>query len=268
MKTCIKYWGGKQQLVSRLLKLIPKHFAYCEPFFGGGALFFAKPPSKNEIINDINDNMVNFYRILKRSTTFEQLAEEIDLTLYSEWQYKQARELWKLGMDRDKVLRAWAVFVLSHQSFSGNLGSSWAHSSGKNQADYFQRVKKNFDHRYVRRLEHVQIFCRDALNVIENMDSPDTFFFLDPPYVDTSLGHYDGYTMENYIALLECLRSVQGKFLLTTFPTAVLEQYSEENSWKTIKNEMHLSASVTAGKKKTEVFTMNYAMDNEQLGLF
>lgn len=264
MKTCIKYWGGKQQLVPKLLPLIPHHFTYCEPFFGGGALFFAKPPSKNEVINDINDNMVNFYRVLKRANTFEQLADEIDLTLYSEWQYKQAKELWKAGMAKDKILRAWAVFVLSHQSFSGNLGSSWAHSSSKNQADYFQRVKQNFDERYVRRLEHVQIFCRDALNVIDNMDDKDTFFFLDPPYIDTNLGHYDGYSKDDYVALLERLSGIKGRFLLTTFPTDVLAQYSAENGWKTVKNVMHLSASVKAGKMKTEVFTMNYACAEQQ----
>lgn len=65
-KTCIKYWGGKQQLVPKLLELIPQHYTYCEPFFGGGALFFAKNLSQNEVINDLNDNMINFYRILKR----------------------------------------------------------------------------------------------------------------------------------------------------------------------------------------------------------
>lgn len=212
--------------------------------------------------------MVNFYRVLKRAKTFEQLADEIDLTLYSEWQYKQAKELWKVGMDKDKVLRAWAVFVLSHQSFSGNLGSSWAHSSTKNQADYFQRVKQNFDERYVRRLEHVQIFCRDALNVVENMDDPDTFFFLDPPYIDTNLGHYDGYTKDDYVALLERLSSLKGRFLLTTFPTDVLAQYSADNGWITVNNVMHLSASVKAGKTKTEVFTMNYSLEHEQTRLF
>ena len=59
-QTCVKYWGGKQQLVPRLLRLIPEHQTYCEPFFGGGALFFAKPLSRVEIINDLNDNMINF----------------------------------------------------------------------------------------------------------------------------------------------------------------------------------------------------------------
>lgn len=67
MKTPIKYWGGKQQLAERIIALIPKHNCYTEAFFGGGAVFFRKGVSKVEIINDLNDNMVNFYKAIKRS---------------------------------------------------------------------------------------------------------------------------------------------------------------------------------------------------------
>lgn len=83
MKTPITYWGGKQQLSETILRLIPTHKQYNEPFFGGGAIFFAKEPSECEFINDINCEMVNFYRTLKRD--FEQLKIEIDCTLHSEF---------------------------------------------------------------------------------------------------------------------------------------------------------------------------------------
>jgi len=265
MKTCIKYWGGKQQLVPKLLTLIPNHIVYNEPFFGGGALFFAKPASKVEAINDINDNMVNFYRQVKRD--FPKLLEEIEVTLFSEWQHKHAKELWSNGEDKDLIERAWAVFVLSHQSFSGMLGESWAFSRTRNQADYFHRVKQNFDVQYTRRLEHTQIFCRDAINVIQNMDSPDTFHFVDPPYINTDCAHYEGYTLQDFKNLLNTLSNVQGKFLLTTFPTEILAEHTDCNNWHTIKHEMHKSAG-GEGATKTEVFTMNYEQENKQLNLF
>lgn len=188
MKTCLKYWGGKQQLAARIISLLPHHTCYVEPFFGGGAVFFEKPKAAVEIINDINDNVVNFYRVIKRQ--FDELRGEVDATLYSESQWRQAKELWNSGMDKDKVLRAWAVFVLSHQSFSGSLGSSWAFSDARNLAAHFRNVRDYFDRRYVQRLDGVQIFCRDALSVIRNVDAPHTFFFVDPPYVGTAMGHY------------------------------------------------------------------------------
>lgn len=219
MKTCIKYWGGKQQLSQKIIDLIPNHNCYCEPFFGGGAIFFSKPPSKVEIINDLNDNMVNFYKVVKRD--FDKLKDEVDVTLYSEHQYGQAKKIWNEG--GDTIVRAWSVFALSHQSFSGQLGGSWAYSDTNNQASRFNNVKKNFDYRYVRRLENTQIFCRDALNVIENTDSADTFFFVDPPYYNSDCAHYDGYTLSDFENLLKVLSNVEGKFLLTTYPSEILK---------------------------------------------
>jgi len=62
MKTPITYYGGKQTLLKYLLPLIPQHKLYCEPFFGGGAVFFAKPKSDVEVINDINGEVINFLK--------------------------------------------------------------------------------------------------------------------------------------------------------------------------------------------------------------
>ncbi len=266
MKTCLKYWGGKQQLANRIIALFPQHTCYAEPFFGGGAVFFEKPRSRVEIINDVNDNIVNFYRVVKRQ--FEQLKMEIDVTLYSESQWRQARELWETGADKEKVLRAWAVFVLSHQSFSGSLGCSWAFTDTRNLATHFRNVKDYFDVRYVRRLDGVQVFCRDALSVIANVDSPQTFFFLDPPYFNADMGHYSGYTEEQFSKLLEVLSGIEGKFLLTTYPSEVLTEYTERSSWHTISHVMPRSAGNVAGVLKTEVFTLNYPPPVEQGNLF
>lgn len=150
MKTPIKYWGGKQQLADRIISLMPPHSCYTKVFFGGGAVFFQKPISTVEIINDISDNMVNFYKTIK--CEFEALHNEVDTTLYSEYQYREAKAIWDAGMGKSE-LRAWAVFVLSHQSFSGNLGQGWAHSDTKNLAKKFDKEKKMFDERYVKRLD-------------------------------------------------------------------------------------------------------------------
>lgn len=266
MKTCLKYWGGKQQLANRIIALFPQHTCYVEPFFGGGAVFFEKTKAPVEIINDVNDNIVNFYRVIKRQ--FEQLKEEIDSTLYSESQWRQAKELWRSGMDKDKVLRAWAVFVLSHQSFSGALTNSWSFSDTTNHAIRFKNVKDYFDQKYVQRLDGVQVFCRDAHSVIANVDEPHTFFFLDPPYFNADMGPYGGYTEEQFRQLLELLSQAKGKFLLTTYPSDALAEYTQRCGWRTINNVMHLSAGNIAGVKKNEVFTLNYAPPVEQGSLF
>jgi DNA adenine methylase len=255
MKTPVKYRGGKQQLAPKIIPLIPPHECYVEPFFGGGAIFFAKETAKIEVINDIQDNMVNFYKTVKRN--FKALQNEIDTTLYSEWQYKEARELWKNPQDKDRILRAWSVFFLSHQCFSGQLGGSWAFSDTGNLARQWDNMKQMFDERYLKRLENTQIFCRDALNVMKNCNSDDTFFFIDPPYFNADMGHCGGYRESDFLALLELLPKLKGKWLLTTCPGDLLAEHTAKNGWFTINNEMHLSASNRVGKTKVEVFTMN-----------
>ena len=65
VKTPVTYYGGKQKMLGYILPIIPTHILYCEPFFGGGAVFFGKPPSNVEVINDFNTEVVNFYECLK-----------------------------------------------------------------------------------------------------------------------------------------------------------------------------------------------------------
>ncbi|MDR2149904.1 MAG: DNA adenine methylase [Spirochaetaceae bacterium] len=88
MKTPITYYGGKQMLAKIILGLIPPHRVYCEPFLGGGAIFFSKQPSKVEIINDTNGELINFYKVCK--TDFHALRKEIAVSLHSRKQHHQA----------------------------------------------------------------------------------------------------------------------------------------------------------------------------------
>jgi DNA adenine methylase len=92
MKTPLSYYGGKQRLARRILGLIPEHQIYCEPFLGGGAIFFAKPPSKVEVINDTNGELINFYEVLQRD--FSALEKEVVISLHSRKQHRQAEVIY------------------------------------------------------------------------------------------------------------------------------------------------------------------------------
>ncbi|MDT8337183.1 MAG: DNA adenine methylase [Candidatus Izemoplasmatales bacterium] len=81
IKTPITYYGGKQSMIKDILPLIPKHKLYVEPFFGGGAVFWAKEKSNTEVINDVNMNIVNFYEVLKHS--YFELRKKIEATPHS-----------------------------------------------------------------------------------------------------------------------------------------------------------------------------------------
>lgn len=154
-------YGGKQKMLRYILPIIPEHKVYTEAFLGGGAVFWAKQPAKVEFVNDTNGEVINFYRMLK--LRYPELKKEIDATLHSEGQQKEARQIYFHPEGHGEVKRAWAVYILSHQSFYSILGSTWKCSKSRSSASQFQARKEAFADVYQHRLEHTSIFCRDAL---------------------------------------------------------------------------------------------------------
>lgn len=78
-------------------------------------------------------------------------------------------------------------------------------------------------------MKNTTIFCRDAIRVIEAVDCEDVLHYCDPPYFNSDCGHYSGYSEEDFIALLDCLSAVKGKFVLSSYPSEVLTwNYKEE----------------------------------------
>ena len=92
MKAQITYYGGKKRMLKIILPMIPEHDIYVEPFFGGGAVFWAKEPANVEFVNDKNGEVANFYRVLQND--FDALKKQIDSTLHSEFMHKEARSIY------------------------------------------------------------------------------------------------------------------------------------------------------------------------------
>lgn len=262
-KTPITYYGGKLNLISELLPLIPKHRIYTEAFFGGGALFFAKPPTEAEIINDTNNMVVNFYEVVK--TNFTELKTKIEATLFSRATYSVAHAIYKMPHLFDKIQQAWAFYVGTNMGFSCQIGS-WGYDKYSKRVKAFQNRKLSFDESIFKRLENAQIENNDACKVIASRDTEDAFHYVDPPYINSNQGHYGGYTESDYINLLKTLAKVKGNFLLSSYPSDILELYTKEFGWHTKTFDKPLSArKAVAGKsrlRKTEVLTANYSLSD------
>jgi len=103
MKTPITYYGGKQKLASLIIGMIPEHKVYCEPFFGGGAVFFAKMPSFLECINDINEVLMTFYKVCMCEESFLKLQQLVVTTLHSESEWKRAKRIYAHPEGNDDI---------------------------------------------------------------------------------------------------------------------------------------------------------------------
>lgn len=220
MRPVISYYGGKQRQAANIVPLIPKHTVYVEPFCGGAAIFFAKPwpdvgnsNHYREYLNDKDERLINFYRVLQTPEKREALIERLSLTLYSEAEYQKAKDL----ESGDDIQRAWAYYLNIQQSFANKLNGGWGRGVyGDNlQATWAKKVARLPE--YLERMASVGVTCDDALTIIQQLDSPQTFFYCDPPYPNTDQGHYDGYTVKDFQALVEVLNQCQGSFLLSNY---------------------------------------------------
>jgi DNA adenine methylase len=258
MRTPLSYYGGKQMLASTILGLIPEHRIYCEPFIGGAAVFFAKESSKVEVINDCNGEIVNFYEVIKRD--FPALQKEIEISLHSRLQHRQARVINENPEMFDRVKRAWAVWMLANGSYGCALDGGFGFDRTGGGSKKLDNKRAGFTVDYAIRLQRTQIECCDALRIIKSRDAPDAFFYCDPPYVGADQGHYDGYTQDDFDNLLKLLESIEGKFLLSSFRNSALTDVAKRNGWHSVALKM--ACSMTHGyktkRKKVEVLTANY----------
>ncbi len=255
MKTPITYYGGKQTLLKYLLPLIPSHKLYCEPFFGGGAVFFAKPKSDVEVINDINGEVINFFKVIK--TKFPELQKEIQSTLHSRELYKRAMEIYNNPTRYSDVKRAWALWTATNQGFAGMIGS-WGFGKDDSKEASLAVKRETFTKRYEERLTRVQVENNNAIKVISRCDDKETFIYADPPYINSDQGHYKGYSEDDYRELLNALAKVKAKFLLSSYPSKILQSYIKKYKWRVQKVTKSVAVTKHTDKVKTEMIVMNY----------
>ncbi len=265
MRTPITYYGGKQQLADIIIGMMPSHKIYCEPYFGGGAVFFAKGKSYLEVINDIDDRIITFYDVCQDEEKFLKLQQKFQNTLDSEHEFMRADKIWRHPENGySDIETAWAVWYQCNMGYGGSPLGGWKWdngTSGSHGGIVMDNYRNQFNYKVHERLKHVQISCRDALKVIAQRDSEDTFFFLDPPYPGCEQKHYSGFTFDDFQQLLDLLCTVKGKFILCSFTSPMLDDYIHRQGWHLLEKDMPLRVAnrVTGGvKRKKEQLIWNY----------
>ncbi|MCG8310742.1 MAG: DNA adenine methylase [Cytophagales bacterium] len=243
-------------MCKHILPLIPNHELYCEPFFGGGAVFFAKPISRIEIINDTNGEAINFYQVLKNN--FKGLNRLVQQTLHSRKLYLDALVMYRHPHLFTKTKRAWAFWILTNQGFATKIGTWGYDKSSGSVENKVMNAKKRFTTDYTDRLEKVQIECRDAIEVIKSRDREGAFFYLDPPYFNSNCGHYEGYKEADFKRLLDTLTTVKGLFMLSSYPSDLLTEYVNDYGWKQRNFTKSIGVTKYTSKRKIEMISSNY----------
>lgn len=194
MKTPYAYYGGKARMAELLVDLMPPHRTYIEPFFGSGAVFFAKPKANHEIVNDADRNIITFLRVLRDRR--EELEMACALTPHARDEFRAA----DLTVELDDLERARRTWVRLNQSFgktlSARTGWSWTTARNTSIPATVARRLGRFE-AVVERLMGVTIENKPAAELLANLNTgPEAVWYLDPPYLHSTRVQGDGYAHE------------------------------------------------------------------------
>jgi DNA adenine methylase len=248
--------GSKRQLRDHIITKIPEHVCYAEVFTGAGWVYLGKEPSEVEVINDVNGDLINLYRVIK--TNPQELFEAVWYMLPSRESYLQSRDALKKIADKNSVSdieRAALFYFHIKNAFGAKFGSGFAFSKARPPRaiigyDLLVNLRDRLARTYIENLSFERL--------IKHYDSPDTFFYLDPPYVKESgyVCYQFEFTLEEHAILAKILHGLKGKFPLSYGDTKWIRQ-----AYQGFKIERTPSVTYSLSgkpKSKTELLISNY----------
>lgn len=277
----LRYHGGKFRLAPWVLQFFPPHAVYVEPFGGAASVLMLKPRARAECYNDLDGQIVNIFRLLRDPETALELQRRVALTPFARDEFE-----WSYEPPIDDMDAAHKLIVRSFMGHGSDSATRGCRTGFRAKLSDDGRVLPSIEWAtwpdtipaFTRRLQGVTIENRDAIEVIQRMDSPKTLFFIDPPYVHSTRsalagrsakthGYRHEMTDAEHRALAAVLHRLRGMVVLCGYPS---ELYSEDlfSDWESYSRR----AQADHGKARTEVVWLNpacsSALDAARGGLF
>lgn len=266
-RPALRYFGGKWRLAPWIISHFPAHKVYCEPYGGGASVLLRKKRSYAEIYNDLNNGVVNVFRVLQDVGLAADLEKIIRLTPFSRSEFNLSYE----DAD-DPIEQARRMIIISFMGFgsnsaSGNCKTGFRANSNRSGtipahdwANYPDNIK-----RFTDRLRGCVIENRDALKVIQTHDSIETLHYVDPPYPISARGQNgrNGYANDmsddDHREMSEVLHNIDGMVVLSGYPHPL---YDKElfSRWSTIDKKTHADGA----RSRVERLWLNDAAAKKQ----
>ncbi|MDE1827641.1 MAG: DNA adenine methylase [Candidatus Micrarchaeota archaeon] len=263
------WYGGKYSHLDWLLPYLPESYHFCEPFGGSAAILLNRKPSPIETYNDIDGEVVNFFKVLR--TQKAELIEAIGLTPFSREEFLHACNLEKNLGDLERARR---FYVRARQVRTGlaqkaTLGR-WANCKNTSRAGMSGSVSRWLGAvealpEIADRLLRVQIENRNAIEIISLYDSPNTLFYCDPPYVHSTRGDKNAYgaemTDKDHIELAEVLNKVEGRVAISNYDCEIMNKLYPEPKWTKIVGPLKTIHSTKDTRR--EFLWINYKLPKQ-----
>ena len=259
------WYGGKYSHLKWLAPLLPHTHNFCEPFAGSAAVLLNREPSKVETYNDLDGEVVNFFRELRDN--HDQLIKAISLTPFSREEFALACEFETVNVS--SLERARRFYVRARQVRTGLAQTAsvgrWANCKGTSRAGMSGAVSRwlggvDMLESIAERLLRVQIENRPAIQVIKTYDAEETLFYCDPPYLHSTRGDKNAYkfemTDEEHLALAKTLNQVKGLVAFSNYDSDFFDDVFPQDKWfKTYAPEKTIHSTK---QKRQEVLWTNY----------
>ena len=245
-------WVNKPWM-KRIIDRIPKHVCYCEPFAGAAWVLFRKPLSQVEVINDINKDVVNLYRVV-------QFHLE-EFVRYFKWALVARDEFQRLKAANPDTLtdiqRAARFYYLQQSSFAGKIvQQSFGYASTRGSRLNLLRIEEYLSAAHLR-LSQVYVECLPYNEVISRYDGLETFFYIDPPYWDFENYYGTGlFGKEDFTKLAEQLAGIKGKFILSLNDTKGVREVFQAFEIEAVSTRYSVQCGESA--PAAEVLIKNY----------
>lgn len=206
----VPWIGGKRRIADRLLSLFPRHTCYVEPFAGAAAVFFAKAPSEVEVLNDVNGELVNLYRVVQHH--LEEFVRQFKWALSSRTVYRwlQAQPTEPLT----DIQRAARFYYLQVNAFGGKIeGQTFGTATTAPPGLNLLRLEEHLSAAHLR-LAQVYIEHSSWRDCVERYDRAHTLFYMDPPYWQTE-GYGVPFALEQYVEMAKVMRSLKGRAVVS-----------------------------------------------------
>ena len=263
--------GSKARLMPTIVGLMPDHVHYVDVFGGTGASILRKPRSRAETFNDLNADVVNLFRVLADADARRALVRWIAATCYSRREFERAHRLLGSG-ESDPVARAWAFVVAANQRQVGAApdaarakASSWGYARlGPGPARAWPRLPERLL-AVAGRFRGVQIENRPWDDILARYDSPETLFYLDPPYLPSTRRcavYKHEMTEGDHRRLLSAVRKVRGRVILSGYASPLYAEALAD--WTAVRAEIRCLISRGATKPvREERIWLNYQPMNK-----
>ncbi|MBY0754523.1 DNA adenine methylase [Clostridium sardiniense] len=250
LKPPISRMGGKSKLRNKIISKIPEHTCYVELFFGAGWVYFGKEQSKVEVINDVDKELINLFRMIKYH------APEIERLLQYEFSGRDIFDEYKNCTIEylTEIHRAIRFLYLTSQSFASKCGV-YGYGTTKRPCpqifykEELEKIKERLRNTYVENLSFEKI--------IDKYDREYSFFFCDPPYFETA-GYQYSFGEEDHILLRNKLKNLKGKFLLTINDNPKVREWYKDFNIEEVEVNYSVSREAKARKNYKELIITNY----------